>query len=294
MVPEGESQKKQFNTQPCDPRNGDRQVWKRCWDPGQRIWGIPFFSGMIRTSHTSVKEDVPIDFFFSFSLFFFPGEESGKCWALLLNIDFPPFGGCWVIPHNSLTVLPPPPDGIPTFVAQSRLPVLPKFPQAAKTRDGVKAESGLAPAAPAPPCAEPVGICCHSQMSFPAGGAGRAGNDSALAQSQSFQHPQLDCSLFSHFPPPFFNAVPAQQSRIAFPADVQNPGEEVALECEGKGRAGNIPVAREAPGCCPGRAATTGRKSRVGFCKGMSGSSSAQLFRDHGSGVGWAGREGQK
>lgn len=196
-MPEGEFQRKPFKTQSPDPRNGDRRVWKRHWDPGWRIWVIwviPFSFGMFRTT---IKEGASIDpFFFSWS----------RGWALLFHINFPPL----LIPQNSLPVFPPPPVGIPTFVAQSRLPVLPKFPQAAKTKDGVKAGSGLAPAAPAPPCAEPIGICCHSQMSFPAGGAGRAGNDSALAQSQSLQHPQLDCSLFSHFPSAFFNAVPAQ------------------------------------------------------------------------------------
>lgn len=66
VMSEGESQRKQFKTA-HDPRNGDRQVWKRCWDPGWRIWGIPFFFGMFRTSHTGIKEGVSVDPYFFFS-----------------------------------------------------------------------------------------------------------------------------------------------------------------------------------------------------------------------------------
>lgn len=61
-------------------------------------------------------------------------------------------------------------------------------------------------------------------MSFPAGGAGRAGNDSALAQSHSFQHPQMDRSPFSHFPPAFLTLPQPSCTESLLPLMCQIPG----------------------------------------------------------------------
>lgn len=222
---------------------------------------------------------------------FFPGAEAGKRWALVLNTDLFPLE-CLLIPQNSLPVFSPPPVGIALFVARSELPTLPEFPQAANPRTGLKRD--LSPAAAAPPRAEPIGVCDHSQILFPAGGAGRAGNDSALAQSRRFQHlPAGSVPVF-----PFsccFHAGPAQLRPMAFPADVQNPGKEAALEWEGKGRAGNIPEAREVPG-----GARAGRQQLEGkagwdFPEGSAAPPDpSQLSRDHRSAAGWAWREGEK
>lgn len=82
---------------------------------------------------------------------------------------------------------------------------------------------------------------------------------------------------------------------MAFPADVQNPGKEEALEWEGKGRAGNIPEAREVPG-----GARAGRQQLEGkagwdFPEGSAAPPDpSQLSRDHRSAAGWAWREGEK
>lgn len=222
---------------------------------------------------------------------FFPGAEAGKRWALVLNTDLFPLE-CLLIPQNSLPVFSPPPVGIALFVARSELPPLPEFPQAANPRTGLKRD--LAPAAAAPPRAEPIGVCGRSQILFPAGGAGRAGNDSALAQSRRFQH--LPAGSVPVFPfSSCFHAGPAQLRPMAFPADVQNPGKEAALEWEGKGRAGNIPEAREVPG-----GARAGRQQLEGkagwdFPEGSAAPPDpSQLSRDHRSAAGWAWREGEK
>lgn len=135
VVPEGESQRKRFQIQPRDPRNGDRRVWKRLRDPGWKNWGIPFFFGMFRTLHTRIKEGVypQIHGFFSWSR----GRE-----ALGSGIKYGSFPfGMFAHPTEFPACFPSPSCWNCSVCGTIRTSTPSRIPASSKSKDGVKAGS---------------------------------------------------------------------------------------------------------------------------------------------------------